>query len=256
MDVKQQNSQKGHIGAIITWIIIALIIIIGGGLLYLNLSKPSPKDALTTAAKTKINSTRATIVIKQSKKSSETLNYELKGNTIHLSNHLVPENKNQEQETWITNDKFYFLNNKKWNYMERTPVTNAFINNSADTYKRLFTGHDFDKLSTSALGQFKVHLDGLNGYRITYKGNNKNVIQDMQKVISGDNQNDNSQIKNIDVTINTNRQKKLTGYKIYYTFKNGKSTTSMQLDDVNKINSLSLPKEVKAAQKIATPNIR
>ena len=256
MDEKQNKSSKKHTGVIITWIIVAIIVIIGGAFLYLHLSKPSAKDALDTAAKTKINSTRATLVIKQNKTKSETLTYELKDNTIHLSNNFVPKNKNQEQDNWITKDKFYFLTNNKWNYMKRNSLTNTFVKNSEDTYKQIFTGHDFNKLSNEAMKKFNVQLDGLKGYTLTYQGSNQAVIKGMLKVASGTNESDSSQIKNIDVTIKTNRQKELTGYNIYYTFKNNESSTRMKLDEINSVNSLSVPKKVKTAKEIVTPNLR
>ena len=160
MDEKQeivQKKAKRHTGAIISWVFVVLIIIIAGGLLYLHFSKPSAQDALNSAAKTKIHSIRSTIITKQNakKKNSETLNYEVKGDTVHITNRFVPANKDQEQETWITGNKFYFLNNGQWNYMERNSLTNTFISTSMATYKKLFTGHDFSKLPKSAMNKFR-----------------------------------------------------------------------------------------------------
>ncbi|QNQ80999.1 hypothetical protein [Lactobacillus sp. PV034] len=258
MDEKQEvvKKSKKHVGAIISWIIAILIIIIIGGVLYFHFSKPSAADALNSAAKTKINSVNSTIVLKQSKNNSETLTYQLKGDTIHLTNRFTPANKAQEQETWITGDKFYFLNNKKWNYMKRNTLTNTFIANSTATYKKLFTSHNFSKLSNSAKKKFNVNYDGLTGYTLTYQGNDKDVIKGIQKAISDSDTNDSSQIKNADVTIKINRHKELLDYKVLYTFTNGKESTVIHVTDINKVASLTLPKEVKNATEIATPNLR
>lgn len=261
MDEKQeivQKKAKRHAGAIISWVFVVLIIIIAGGLLYLHFSKPSAQDALNSAAKTNIHSIRSTIITKQNakKKNSETLNYEVKGDTVHITNRFVPENKDQEQETWITGNKFYFLNNGQWNYMERNSLTNTFISTSMATYKKLFTGHDFSKLSKSAMNKFKVNLDGLDGYTLTYKGNDKEVIKGIQRVASGDNSSDASQIKNVDVTIKINRQKKLVDYTVFYTLAHTNGTTSIHLTDINQVNKLTLPSKVKKATKIVTPNLR
>src|SRR5699024_2908466 len=96
--------------------------------------------------------------------------------------------------------------------------------------------------------------NGFNGYVISYKGDNSNVIKSMQKAttIAPTSDPQSTNVKNIDVRISINRKKQLTDmyYKVTYNSKK-EGTLTLHLYDINKGKKLTVPSSVtKNAKKL------
>lgn len=259
MDKKQEKVQvkaKKQTGKIVGIIIAAVIVVIAAIFLVLNLTKPSAKDALNTAANTKITSARSTITVTENKKGNKkkqsvTMLYEFDKKYNHIRSTYTPKSAGDAQELWSSSKRVYNKDGKdKWQYMDRTSFTASIFDEMFSGYKKLFTAHHFNRFSQAGLNQLKVGLDGLGGYTLSYKGDNKDVLKSIQKAatISGSSEStDVSEIKNIDLMIKVNRKKELREMLYTVNYKNNKGTVSVHLYDVNGVNNLSLPAATKKA---------
>lgn len=259
---EEPKKSKNKTTKIIATILIVLIVIVGIGFLILNMNKPTTKSALTTAAKTNIKSADTTMVIKQksSKNKTEmvTTNYSFNKDVTHLVSKLSPAVKNSTQEIWVTDKRVYNLSNGKWQYMDQSSNTKSIFTQTFEGYNSLFTAHHFDKFSNKAFAEMDIKLDGLNGYTVSYDGNNKEVIEGLQKVstISGSNQTvAASKIKNVNLKIKLDRNKNLRELNYVVNYKNNGSSVSFNLTNINSVNNLKVPKDVKSnSTKIEIPS--
>ncbi|WP_297815335.1 hypothetical protein [uncultured Lactobacillus sp.] len=247
---------------IVAIIIAILVVIIAAVFLFLNLTKPSAKTALTEAAKTKITSARSTIVVTNQngkKRETGTMNYEFNKNYIHLSSKFDPKSAGQAQEMWSTPKRVYNLDkDNKWQYMVKTSFAQTIFTQMFSSYNKLFTAHNFDRFSNKGFAALKVNLDGFNGYTITYQGSDKNVIAGLQKAstVSGSTQEaDVSQIKDVNLTIKIDRKKQLRDMNYVVTYKNKQGTVSVHLFDINNVNNLKTPDALKKATRVKVSNI-
>lgn len=259
-DIKEKDTPNRNTGKIIAIVLVAIIAVLGGCLLFFNLNKPTAKDALTSAAKTKITSARSTITVNQTangKKQSGVMTYEFNKDYTHLVSKFTPKSAGQGQEMWISSKRVYNLDNKKWEYMERNAYSNIIFDSMFSTYKKLFTAHHLDRFSNAGFSALKLSVNGLSGYTINYQGNNKAVLEGLQKAstISGSTDKaDISQIKKVDLSIKLNRKKDLKEMNYVVTYKNNASVT-VHLYDINGVKNLSLPSELDKAKKIDISNL-
>ena len=241
------NNQGGKIAALILGIII-LIVVVWGAIIAFN--KPSVKDALTTAADTKITTARVNVKTTNTK-SKMYSNYVVGPNdAIHITMKSIPKS-DTNSELWGNKDYVYHRDGtKQWNYIKQ----NAIFSEVYSGYKKLYTAHDFTQFSDDAFKHMTIKSNGFNGYIIFYKGDNSDVIKSMQKattvVPTSDPQSTN--IKNIDVRMSINRKKQLTDmyYKVTYNTKK-EGTFTLHLYDINKVKKLTVPSSVtKNAKKL------
>lgn len=262
MENKQEKLPKNKNGKIAAIVIGCIIVVIAAVFLFLNLTKPSAKTALTQAAKTNITSARSTIVVTNGsgkKKETGTMNYEFNKNYIHLTSKFNPKNAGQAQEMWSTPKRVYNMDKDgKWQYMVKTSFAETVFNQMFDSYNKLFTAHHFNRFSNKAFTPLKVNLDGLGGYTITYQGSDKNVLEGLQKAstVSGSTQEaDVSQIKNVNLTIKVNRKNQLRDMNYTVNYKNNQGTVSVHLFDINGVNNLKTPSDLKKATRVKVSNI-
>lgn len=241
------NNQGGKIAALILGIVI-LIIVIWGAVLAFN--KPSAKDALTSAAETKIATARVNVKTTNSK-SKMYSNYVVgPNNTIHITMKSIPKS-DTNSELWCNKDYVYHRDGtKQWNYIKQ----NAIFNEVYSGYKKLYTAHDFTQFSDDAFKHMTLKSNGFNGYVISYKGDNSEVIKSMQKATTVTPTSDpqSTNVKNIDLRISINRKKQLTDmyYKVTYKTKK-EGTLTLHLYDINTVNKLTVPSSVtKNAKKL------
>ena len=241
------NNQGGKIAALILAIIILTVVIWGA---FIAFNKPSAKDALTTAAGTKISTARVNVKTTNSK-SKMYSNYVVgPNNTIHITMKSVPKS-DTNSELWGNKDYVYHRDGtKQWNYIKQ----NAIFSEVYSGYKKLYTAHDFTQFSDDAFKQLTLKSNGFNGYVISYNGGNSDVIKSMQNATSVAPTSDphSTNVKNIDLRISVNRKKQLTDlyYKVTYRTKK-EGTLTLHLYDINKVNKLTVPTSVtKNAKKL------
>ncbi|CCI81359.1 hypothetical protein [Lactobacillus hominis] len=263
MDQKQEKLPTKNKNSKIVAIVIACLVVVAAAIfLFLNLTKPTAKTALTTAAKTNITSARSTIVVtnKASKKTQiGTMNYEFNKDYIHISSKFKPKSAGEEQELWSTPKRVYNKDkNGKWQYMAKSGLAQGVFDQMFDSYNKLFTAHHFNRFSNKAFSALKVNLDGLGGYTVTYQGNDKDVLEGLQKAstVSGTGEEvDISQIKNVDLAIKVNRKNQLREMNYTVTYKNNQGNVSVHLFDINGVNNLQTPSELKKATRVTASNI-
>lgn len=241
------NNQGGKLAALILGIII-LIVVVWGAIIAFN--KPSVKDALTTAANTKIATARVNVKTTNAK-SKMYSNYVVgPDNAIHITMKSIPKS-DTNSELWGNKDYVYHRDGtKQWNYIKQ----NAIFSEVYSGYKKLYTAHDFTQFSDDAFKHMTLKSNGFNSYVISYKGDNSDVIKSMQKAttVAPTSDPQSTNVKNIDVRILINRKKQLTDmyYKVTY---NGKKegTLTLHLYDINKVKKLTVPSSVtKNAKKL------
>lgn len=242
------NNQGGKIAALILAIIILVLVILGCIFIF---NKPSTKDALTSAANTKIDTARVDVKTKNPKiKLYSTYVVGKPNHTIHITMKSIPKS-DTNSELWANDEYVYHRDGtKQWNYIKQNPIFNEVYSG----YKKLYTAHDFKEFSDDAFKHLTLKSDGFNGYVISYKGSNSEVIRSMQKAtsVTADSDPKSSNIKNIELQVKINRKKQLTEmfYKvIYYNKKEG--SLSVHLYDINQVNNLKVPSSVtKNAKKL------
>ena len=241
------KNQGGKIAALILAVILLVVVIVGATFAFGN---PSPKAALTSAAGTNIKTARVDVKTTNSKGKMYS-NYVVgPNNTIHITMKSVPKS-DTNSELWSNNQYVYHRDNKEpWNYIKQNDVFNEVYSG----YKKLYTAHNFKEFSDDAFKQLQLKSNGLDGYVISYNGNNKDVIKSLQKTTSVTPISDprSSNVKNIELQVKVNRQKQLTEfyYKVTY-FSKKEGTLSLHLYDINQVKKLKIPTSVtKNAKKL------
>ena len=227
---QQKKAKQNRAGIIAASIIAGLVIICGVIFLILEMTKPSASQAMATAKNAKVDSLRAHIMVKSD---------DLKDNTaIEFTNHVVHSNvilkaddESKKLSTWITKDKAYMSsNNGKWYYSDSDDDD---FSEAHDEVKESTDLKQFLDLPASATNLFKVSLDGIKGYTLTYSGNNKKI---RDTVISD--------AKNVNITIHLDRNKHLRDLNATARLKDGGSA-SISIYDVNNVKNLTIPNKVK-----------
>ena len=154
---------------------------------------------------------------------------EFNENTFHYFAKTKPKNINDE-DFWIQNRKSYDLYHGSKSYEVNTSNYNELSQKKDEFRNYIKKLLSFD--STANL--FKVSLNGINGYNLTYEGKNKKIIQSLEL----------NNVKNVKITVKVGHNSELREMNIFIIY-NDKSTQSIQIEDINKINSLEIPDKVK-----------
>ncbi|QNQ80998.1 hypothetical protein [Lactobacillus sp. PV034] len=234
MDQNNQNKQEAkqsNIGKIIAGIIAGIVIVCGVVFLILEMTKPSGAQALSSAKNEKVSSIRARANIKTDEISDNTL-IEYNDQAVHSHVVLKSGDDTKRINTWILKNKTYAQVDGKWYY--KSSDTTDF-KDARNEVKESTNIKQFLDLPTSAANLFKVSLDGITGYTLTYSGSNQKI---MDSVVSD--------AKKVNITIHMDHTKNLHDISATAKLKNGGST-SIQVYDVNNVKDLNVPANVKKA---------
>lgn len=234
-------------GKIISLVIGIIIVLLAAGAIYLNVTKPSASQLLSTSAKTSIKSAKSVIEIK-AKKENVTQNIEFTNDVNHMAITSDPANS-QDQNLWSNSDRVYTKLKNKWYYVDisNNQIYQMFFSTMFTSSKKLFTEHNYTKFNSNALSKFKVKLDGLSGYSIAYSGNNRDIIKGMlqsSKLTKSQANTLVDQIKKVSFSIKTDRKQKLRDLQYTLTYKDGRGSITFHLSDVNGIKDLQVPESV------------
>lgn len=232
---------------IISLVIGIIVIILAGAGIYLNAAKPSASQLLSTSAKTSIKSARSVIKI-DAEKEDVTQNIEFNDDINHMAIKSKPANS-QDQDLWSSSERVYTKLKNKWYYVNisNNQIYQMFFSTMFTSSKKLFTEHNYSKFNKNALKEFKVKLDGLNGYYISYNGNDSDVIKGLLKASRLTKSQANSlvnQIQKVSFTIKTDRKQKLRDLQYTLTYKDGRGSITFHLSDINNAKDLKIPEKV------------
>lgn len=232
---------SSKIGLLILAISLVTTIILGT---ILALHTPDVKSALLKTTNKKINSACIYITVENSANISYSkYTIDQRNNTIHVTTKNNSKS-DTSSELWANNQYLYYRYNKgNWNRVKQGKnVNDVYLD-----YKKLYTTYNFKYLSDTSFKYFTLKSDGLNGYVISYSGNNEEIIKTMQKItpITTASDPESSNVKNISLQVKTNRNCQLTElyYKIVY-FDKKDGRFSLHLYNVNNVSNLSIPSSV------------
>lgn len=252
MENKEAASSKNKKIKIISLVIGIIIVILAAVGIYLNVTKPSSSELLSSSAKTTINSGNSVIEIKSKKENvTQTMNFNDK--VTHMSLLSNPANS-QDQNYWANEQRVYTKLKNKWYYLDisNNQVYKMFFNTMFTSSKKLFTRHNFAKFNSNALSKLDVKLDGLSGYSISYSGNDSDVIKGILQSSQVTNAQATplaNQIKKVTLNIKTDRNKNLRDLQYTLTYKQNLGSISFHLSDINGVKDLSVPKSVTSKAK-------
>lgn len=238
------KNKKIKIISLVIGIIVIILAAIG---IYLNAAKPSASQLLSTSAKTSIKSARSIIKI-DAQKEDVTQNLDFTDNTTHMAIVSKPANS-QDQNLWANNERVYTKLKNKWYYVDisSNQVYQMFFSTMFTSSKKLFTEHNYTKFNKNALKEFKVKLDGLSGYYISYNGNDSDVIKGLLQASRLTNSQADSlinQIQKVSFNIKTDRKQKLRDLQYTLTYKGNRGSITFHLSDVNDVKDLQVPNNI------------
>ena len=209
-------------------------------------SLPSAKTILSGAQNTDLNTLQATWTQTNSKDKIEQ-KAQVKYNKKPLVMYADFTTPSNHYKMWINNKTNYIqMKGTATNKWFKTKLTDA------STYGQLadsFAKNSLLNFDDSTAKLFKVKKT-INGYSLTYQGSSKeiwNVIKQSSSLTSTIGI-DFSNVKpiNNEVTINTDKDYKLTSLAVIAKYKAQKDTKalSMKIDDINKLGKLEVPSSV------------
>lgn len=252
MENKEATSSKNKKIKIISLVIGVIIIILAAIGIYLNVTKPSSSQLLSSSAKTTINSGKSVIEIK-SKKENVTQTMEFNDQVTHMALTSNPANS-QDQNYWSNDQRVYTKLKNKWYYLDisNNQVYKMFFTTMFTSSKKLFTKHNFAKFNSNALSKLDVKFDGLTGYSISYNGNDSDVIKGIlqsSQVTTSQATPLASQIKKVTLNIKTDRNKNLRDLQYTLTYKQNLGSISFHLSDINGVKDLAIPESITSKAK-------